>query len=409
MGCFGETKKPSSFRARLYAESYEPLREYVALEFSIPEEMEVTVYRREVEGFIFDYHAKEFFDGMSPDENDVIYRGKLTPVYSFAEYKDYDIEIGKIYAYWVATDKERKTGPAPVKIRDSRVWWHFDKIMKEMQDLKDKYPDVELISVGETVEHRPLVTILAGNRENMIGCMGNVHAGESGAEICLTTLRYILENHPDLLQKTGIAVLPSVNADMREEMATGAPWYLRINKNYVDINRNFSVDWDEVTHGYGISSDDPRSVTYRGRYPESEPETKAIMKFAELINPKIILSYHALCSVTCDNMLTARAFLEDEVRNGEVEGMFRAYSDAFRKGMDMPPREGKILNPGCFPGGFVRWAQTKGICAADLELSLGGNLDYFDTSRKDKTDFEMLDKNIGMHRNGIIALMEHLM
>ena len=106
--------------------------------------------------------------------------------------------------------------------------------------------------------------------------MGNVHAGESGAEICLSSLKYILENKPEILKKTGIAILPSVNADQREEMAVGAPWYIRVNKNGVDINRNFDADWEEVTHGYGIASDDPRSVTYRGKYPESEPEQKQL-------------------------------------------------------------------------------------------------------------------------------------
>ena len=197
MGCMGETKRPSSLTAKTYAESYEPLKQYVILEFSIPKEMDITVYRREIDGFIFDYHRDEFFDGMIPEENEIIFKGKLTPVHSFAEYRDYDIETGKIYAYWVSSD-ERKTGPAPVKVRDARVWWHYDKIMNEMHDIAEKYTDIELKRVRERVEHRTLVAIISGNRENMIGCMGNVHAGESGAEICLSSLKCILENRPEL-------------------------------------------------------------------------------------------------------------------------------------------------------------------------------------------------------------------
>ena len=115
--------------------------------------------------------------------------------------------------------------------------------------------------------------------------------------------------------------MPSVNADRREEMAVGAPWYIRVNKNGVDINRNFDIEWEEVTHGYGIASDDPRSVTYRGKYPESEPETKAIMNFAEVIKPRMILSYHALCSITCDNMLSAKEILNNETKEKKCEGM----------------------------------------------------------------------------------------
>ena len=407
MGCIEEKRRPKSLTAKSYAQSYEPLKQYVLLEFGILQETNITVYRKEAKDFIFDYHGKEFFDGMMPEEEDVVFNGNIAPVYSYAEYRDYDVEIGKVYAYWVSSDNgESKTGPVAVTTRDARVWWHYDKIMSEMQDMSEKYPDTELVQVGETVEHRPLVAIIAGNRENMIACMGNVHAGESGAEITLSSLRYILENKPELLEKTGLAVLPSVNADRREEMATGAPWYIRVNKNGVDINRNFNVDWEEVTYDYDLSSADPRAVTYKGRYAESEPETKAIIEFIRLTKPKIALSFHSLCSIATDKMLVANEALSDETDKNKIEAMVRAYSDAFREAFNMPVRKERISIPSSYPGVFVRWAYTQGVYGVDLELNLGDELDYFAVSRRDKTDLEMLEKCIELHRKAIMALME---
>ena len=50
------------------------------------------------------------------------------------------------------------------------------------------------------------------------------------------------------------------------------------NANGVDINHNYNAGWRVVEAL-------PSPSRYSGPYSESEPETKAIMKFAELINP----------------------------------------------------------------------------------------------------------------------------
>ncbi len=295
---------------------------------------DVIIYRREEKNFHFRESGKEYFDCMLPTEDDIIFKGKLEPQYSYAEYTDYDIETDKVYIYWVGRDKvlEDISGPVPVKARDPYLWWSFEKITHKTEGLAERFPDVEILQVGETVRHKPLKAIVAGNRENLIALVGTVHACESGPEILLTFLEDMLSNYPQLLKKTGVAILPSVNADVRERMVCGAPWPLRKNENGVDLNRNFDCDWDEISYEYGVTTAMPESETYRGLYPNSEPETKALINMVEILKPKAVLSYHWLCSVTGDSALSSQKAFKDNNSQfiSRVDAMTRIYTDVFR-------------------------------------------------------------------------------
>ena len=393
---------------RLKAKTKEAEKQYVLLTFGIQPENKITVYRKKIEGMVFDFDEEEYFDDFSHSDGEIIFEDYPEIIHSNGKVCDYDVETGATYAYWISTENSggRITGPVGVRVRDPRVWWHFDKITDKMQELEKKYENVSLIKVGETVMHKPLTALFAGNRENMIAAMGAVHAAESGPEILLTVIEDILENYSELLEKTGIAILPSVNADMREEVASGLPKYYRVNKNGVDLNRNFDANWEKVEMGYGLSSDDPDCVTYRGPYPESEPETRAVTEFIKLVNPKLILSYHALASITCDGLLCARSM--DEKTLDALEKLARVYSDAFRTSAGEPCREGNILYQGCSSGGLGEWAYKNGYFSFDLELAGGGSLDYFERSRKEDTTAEMLEHNAKLHKDAIISVLEYL-
>jgi hypothetical protein len=55
-----------------------------------------------------------------------------------------------------------------------------------------------------------------------------------------------------------------------------------------DLNRNYPYEWG----GPGASSS-PRSETYRGKGPASEPEIQAVVAFAEKIRPSIFIDCHS--------------------------------------------------------------------------------------------------------------------
>lgn len=186
-------------------------------------------------------------------------------------------------------------------------------------------------------------------------------------------------------------------------MAEGAPWYLRTNKNGVDLNRNFDSDWEVVSDDYGLSTADPNSVTYRGPYAESEPETRATVEFVKRIKPRMILSYHSLSSITCDRILCAKDVAHEE----GFEKLARIFSDAFRKAADMKPRNEKILVASGMAGSFPAWCYKNGFFGTDLELSLGENLDCFGVCRDDKVTPELLEYCIKLHTEAILALMKY--
>lgn len=366
----------------------------------------ITIYRREEPGYIFDYDEKEYFDCLPlPTEADVIFRGHLEDLHTFCEYYDHEVELGKIYAYWVGKGEigESITGPVAVKIRDEEVWWRFDRILEETYKLKRDFPTLHLIDLGETPLGKPLVAILGGNKERMIACVGAVHAGESGPEILLTALRDILTEDPRALDECGIAILPVVSADNREEMASGAPWYIRKNSRGVDLNRNFDADWDRVDYSYGLASDDPKSPTYRGPRPDSEPEVKALIKLMETVKPRAVFSYHFLCSICTDRLLSYGGASGDFNYINKLDEISIEYSKAFRQTVGASERNFKTTELICSAGSLIAWLYKRGIPAFDLEMS--GDLEEMFPSKKDKSTSEALVIATKGHKAAILKML----
>ncbi len=128
-----------------------------------------------------------------------------------------------------------------------------------------------------------------------------VHCGIHGNEImapehCLDIISEVLTNQDKypVLRKLHLWVIPVMNPDgyhdfwfthMREGRKNGAG---------VDLNRNFPFRWNSGNPD--ASSDNPRSVFYRGPAPASEPETKALLQLFEKERFVYSLSYHCYAS-----------------------------------------------------------------------------------------------------------------
>jgi hypothetical protein len=266
-----------------------------------------------------------------------------------------------------------------------------------------------MIEVGRTVAREPLYALLIGNREKMLGGVGAVHAGESGPEIMLTIAEQLLCESPELFESVGWAILPIVNADMRELIACGNPWYIRKNKNDVDLNRNFDGSWDIVGNSYGERTDDPRAGTYRGPYPNSEPETQAVINFMNITKPIITFSYHWLASMTCDSFLCGPSYDDTSERHKIFCDLARPYSIAFRQASGAEIWTGRMVHPLCSNGGFSEWGYHNGFYALDAEAAYaGGSTEKFRISEHDGTDFDTLTECIRCHKAGIVATIENL-
>ncbi len=366
----------------------------------------IRIYKRHDTGFVFDWDEMEYFDCMTPTADELIFEGELPINGTFCEYIDEDVKLGQVYVYWITKGDSTPAGPMAVKIRDSRLFWHFDKIVEEMKKIAEDFPEVSLVEEGHTVLGKPLYALYVGNPDNRIACVGAVHAGESGPEILIPALRKILTEAPELLEKTGLAVLPVVSADNREAMASGAPLYIRKNAAGVDLNRNFDALWEVHDDSYGLSSFDPMSPTYHGAYPNSEPEVRAVISTMERAKPKAVFSYHHLCSVTSDRALTAHESAGDESFLARSNALSGVYSDPFRASLGLPKNENTDVVLGCSVGSLPSWCYKRGVPCFDFEMSPTTPMLYEATH--DKTTVEMLALDVDAHTAGIKAAMAFL-
>ena len=372
-----------------------------------PDSVTIRVFRLAAPAFRFGRDYDEFFGGLDWREAAVIFEGVI-PARNNRKYEFVDdgVAAGSTVAYWVGTDREEAaTGPAPVRVRDARLWWPWAEIERRLEQLAAEHPQyAELVPVGHTVHGRPLRALLAGRRDRALMLIGAVHPGESGPELTLPAVGRLLRERPDLLARVGVAVLPSLCADERERLALGHPSYLRVNSNGVDLNRNFPADWETVDYTYGLITDDPDSMTYRGPAPASEPETRAVLALCEHATPAAVLSYHHLGSLAGSAFLVSQAAADDAAYLAACGAINRAY----RAGMapaDVAERP-EIVHPGCTAGSLPTWFYRQhGIPAFDLESDRSPECVR---STTDEATVEDLSVQQEQHHRGLTAVLELL-
>ena len=151
---------------------------------------------------------------------------------------------------------------------------------------------VHVFSIGNSVLGRPIWCIRITNENNnssKYSCLydGLVHGNEwEGGEACLYFAEYLLINFgknntiTELLNNSEVYLVPVVNPDGRQKDK-------RHNHHGVDTNKNFDVDFGSLLGGnlrvgkwfpfdYILLPFYPRVLVKTGRYPFSEPESRAL-------------------------------------------------------------------------------------------------------------------------------------
>lgn len=140
-------------------------------------------------------------------------------------------------------------------------------------DTDDTVPATELI--GRSVRGKPIVATRYGDAtsERVALVVGVVHGDEPAGLRIVRALRRIAST----VEGAQLWVIWTVNPD-------GVGGHTRKNARGVDLNRNFPYRWrDNVPQSSGY---------YPGPRPASEPETKAVMRFAGRIHPDLSIWYH---------------------------------------------------------------------------------------------------------------------
>lgn len=135
---------------------------------------------------------------------------------------------------------------------------------------------------GTSVQGAPLQVWMPENSEVELLIYGGIHGDETETTITLSrAFRSLSQSSPHC------AIVLAANPD---GMALGT----RSNTNGVDLNRNCpTANWSPDPVPYRWSENSPRDVNLSaGTAPGSEPETQALLKLIEDVNPQYIVSLH---------------------------------------------------------------------------------------------------------------------
>lgn len=177
-----------------------------------------------------------------------------------------------------------------------------------IEDLIKEYSFLNVQLIGRTVTGRGIFSLSVGNNKNNAIYIGSVRGSDGLTCLILflfiERLCYAVKNNHTLasvnirkaLTLSGVTVIPCLNPDGREIFLYGAEgagsmsgfvssfynterpqW--NSNAMGVDINRNFIFS-DEARE----SVRSPAPSLFRGDYPESEPETRALTRLCRLRN-----------------------------------------------------------------------------------------------------------------------------
>lgn len=261
-------------------------------------------------------------------------------------------------------------------IVDTSDTYFLDNIYEDMDKLCETYSDILSKKViGKSAEGRDILALRMGESgKPSLLLVGGVHAREDySVMLTMKMLDYYCYYYReskdfdgfkvrDIIDKVTIYFVPLVNPDglnivhkgiqassnyenLKEMKIWGEDHtYWKANSNGVDLNRNFDDgNWHANVPKPGV--DIPTSERFKGPEPNSEPETKALIKFCKDHDFSLMASYH--CSGNC-------TFWADSGTHHTFKGLDEKIMDELHKKYIY--RKTKIsADPKVYGCGFENW------------------------------------------------------
>ena len=194
-----------------------------------------------------------------------------------------------------------------------------------LQNIVKRFPFASLFSIGKSVLGKELYVLKIGDGEKEIFYNGAHHANEWITSLLLARFAeqvcaayssgsYLAgENIRKTVENSTLYILPCVNPD-GVDLVTGAfppasavfkdaktmsdgddfPKDWKANIVGVDLNLNYPAGWEEARdYKFSLGYTDPRAFGYVGRYPLSEPESRAVAAFTEKHSFSLVLALHS--------------------------------------------------------------------------------------------------------------------
>lgn len=164
-------------------------------------------------------------------------------------------------------------------------------------DVADRYPASALLPptsllapsefvIGVSRENRPIIAYQFGELRAPTIIIAAIHGDERIAAELADRFVAELSTLKESDVPGGVIIIPRLNPD---GLALGT----RSNAAGVDLNRNFpATNWRRGT---------PRSPTFGGASPMSEPETVALVKLLDARQPRQLVSIHSMHRGACNN------------------------------------------------------------------------------------------------------------
>ncbi len=189
----------------------------------------------------------------------------------------------------------------------------YDIFLSDLSRLVIKFPFLKKETIGYSVLGKPIYAVKLGNSGQKIIITAAHHAKEwitSALVMCI--INTLCQNA--VIDKTFYFV-PMVNPDgvnlCIRGLSQDLPMYVRNRLITINSSEDFVGKWQanirgiDLNHNYDASFSKgkaiqlkegifaPAPTRYSGEYPESEPETKAIVSFTKKISPQMVIAYHS--------------------------------------------------------------------------------------------------------------------
>lgn len=257
----------------------------------------------------------------------------------------------------------------------------YAEMTEKLKQIQQLHSDItELKSIGRTVEGRNIWALVIKANKNSTTTpqavfMGGHHAREHlSVETPLRLAEWLLQQYAAgdariqaLVNEREIHIIPAVNPDGLEFDISGSGykmWRKNRKRNSdgtygVDLNRNYSYKW-----GTGGSSSNPRSDTFKGPMPFSEPETQAIQTYVKsLTRAKVLLSFHTFSEL----ILYPWGHSNDSIANQRDRQVFEKMAGKMATWNNYEPKQASGLY--IASGDTTDWAYGElGIFAFTFEL-----------------------------------------
>ena len=182
--------------------------------------------------------------------------------------------------------------------------YDYRQLENDLSRILEKCPFITYEVIGNSVEGRNIYAIRLGGGKRELSYNGSHHGSEW---ITSKLLMKFIDDWCDayrlgtrlggydirgLADAFSIYVVPMVNPDGVELAKTVETW--QANANGVDINHNYDAGWEEYralaeAEGYN----EPGPTRYPGPFPESEPETRAMVEFTRSKNFEYVIALHS--------------------------------------------------------------------------------------------------------------------